>query len=61
MPLSMGPEDGKSFNCFFAMPFSKKAEIEVFNEYENSIRFYFYIDYKSLGKLSDSYLRFLSS
>jgi len=61
MPLSMGPEDGKSFNCFFAMPFSKKAEIEVFNEYENPIRLYFYIDYESYDKLSDPYLRFHST
>jgi len=58
MPLSMGPEDGKSLNCFFAMPFSKNAEIEVFNEYENPIRLYFYIDYESYDKLSDKYLRF---
>lgn len=61
MPLSMGPEDGKSFNCFFAMPFSKKAEIEVLNEYENPIRLYFYIDYESYDKLSDRYLRFHST
>jgi hypothetical protein len=26
LPLSMGPEDGKGFNCFFPMPFSKKVE-----------------------------------
>jgi hypothetical protein len=61
MPLSMGPEDGKSFNCFFAMPFSEKAEIEVLNEYEGAIRLYFYIDYESYDKLSDNYLRFHST
>ncbi|MBA7568325.1 hypothetical protein ES708_10046 [subsurface metagenome] len=58
MPLSIDPEDGKSFNCFFAMPFSKGAEIEVYSEYENPFILYFYIDYESYDKLSKNYLRF---
>jgi hypothetical protein len=60
MPLSMGPKDGNSFNCFFSMPFSKNAKIEVISEHENIIRFYYYIDYESYDKLSDNYLRFHS-
>lgn len=58
MPSSMSPEDGKSFNCFFAMPYSRSVEIEVLNEYENPIKLYFYIDFESYGNLSEKYLRF---
>ena len=61
LPLSMGPEDGKSFNCFFAMPFSKEAQIEVINEYEHPIRLYYYIDFESYDELSENYLRFHTS
>lgn len=60
MPLSMGPKDGRSFNCFFSMPFSENARIMVRNEYENSIRLYYYIDYEAYDRLSDNYLRFHS-
>ena len=28
-PLQMSPESGKSFNCFFHMPFAGGARIEV--------------------------------
>ena len=58
MPLAMGPQDGRSFNCFFSMPFSSSAEIEILNEYENTIRLYFYIDFESYENLSEKYLRF---
>lgn len=61
MPLAMSPQDGKSFNCFFAMPFSDGAEIEVLNEYEDTIILYFYIDYEVYESLSDKYLRFHST
>ena len=61
MPLNMSPENGRSFNSFFSMPFSKGAEIEVHNEYENPLRMYFYIDYESYSELSDKYLRFHSN
>ncbi len=57
-PLSMSPENGRSFNSFFAMPFSNGARIEVHNGYEKTIKFYFYIDYESYESLSDKYLRF---
>ena len=60
-PLSMGPEDGASFNCLFAMPFSERARIEIENEYEGSVRLYFYVDYESYGALSENYLRFHST
>lgn len=57
-PLSMSAEDGKSFNCLFAMPFSERAEIELLNEYENTIRVYYYIDFESYDNLSEDFLRF---
>ena len=57
-PLSMGPENGKSLNSFFAMPFSEGARIEVVNEYEKRVRLYYYVDYETYETLSDRYLRF---
>ena len=32
LPLSMSPQDGLGFNCFFPMPFAQRARIEVTNE-----------------------------
>ena len=32
LPLQMSPEDGRSFNCWFPMPFEKSARIEVEND-----------------------------
>ncbi len=58
LPLSMGPEDGKGFNCFFPMPFSNRARIEVDNESETGLICYFYIDYEELQVLDSSYGRF---
>lgn len=31
LPLQMSPEDGRSFNCWFPMPFEQGARIEVEN------------------------------
>jgi hypothetical protein len=56
--LSMSPEDGRSFNCFFAMPFARGAMIELHNEYERTIKLYYYIDFESYESLSADYLRF---
>lgn len=57
-PLCMSPEDGRSFNCYFAMPFAEAARIEVANEYDKTIKLYFYVDYESYDTLSPRYLRF---
>jgi hypothetical protein len=57
-PLSMGPDDGKSFNCFFPMPFSKRAKIEIENESDRGMGCYFYIDYEEYPELNDGYGRF---
>ena len=58
MPFSCGPEDGKGFNCFFPMPYSKRARIEVENESDVSLVFYYYIDYEEYAHLEENYGRF---
>lgn len=46
-PLQMSPEDGKGFNCWFAMPFARRARVEVVSELESSPVFlYYYVDYE---------------
>ena len=58
LPLSMGPQDGKSFNCFFAMPFDKNAKIEIENDSEDLLLMYFYIDFEEHQKLDSDLGRF---
>lgn len=38
-------EDKAAMNCFFEMPFSSGARIEIENECEKDIVFYYYVDY----------------
>ncbi len=57
-PFTMSPEDGKAWNCFFPMPFSDGARIEIENQSEVSLSFYFYVDYRELDQLDDDQLRF---
>jgi len=58
LPLSMGPEDGKGFNCWFPMPFAKNAKIEVENETNEILVNYYYIDYEEYKELEPSLGRF---
>ncbi len=58
LPLSMGPQDGKGFNCFWSMPFSQQAKIEIENETDTTLIFYYYIDYEEHNELDLSYGRF---
>ncbi|MFW9824403.1 MAG: glycoside hydrolase family 172 protein [Candidatus Thorarchaeota archaeon] len=58
LPLSMGPQDGKGFNCFFPMPFSKRAKIEIENESDLRLVCYFYIDYEEYDEIDSSFGRF---
>ena len=58
LPLAMSPQDGKGFNCWFPMPFSNGARIEVTNEAESGMIFYYYVDYEEHGRLDDDLLRF---
>ncbi len=45
--LSMGPQDGKGMNCWFPMPFSSGARIEVVSESGRPTTLYFYVDHES--------------
>lgn len=56
--LDMSPEDGKGFNCWFPMPFSHRAKIEVENEAEEELVLYFYIDYEQYESLPPNHARF---
>ncbi len=46
LPLQMSPQDGKSMNCWFPMPFAEGARFEVENQGQCRRVFYFYIDYE---------------
>ena len=58
LPLTMSPNGGRAFNCFFPMPFAERARIEVTNECADQLILYFYIDYESYTHLEDGYGRF---
>jgi hypothetical protein len=47
LPLTMSPEDGRGFNCFFPMPFASGARITLTNEGERRLMAYFYVDYET--------------
>ena len=53
LPLSMSPRNGRGLNCFFPMPFYKKAKIEAVNEGNQPLTLYFYIDYEIHSKLEE--------
>jgi hypothetical protein len=58
LPLSMSPQDGRGFNCFFPMPFASGARIEVENESDAAMIFYFYVDYEEHDCIDESLGRF---
>lgn len=45
LPLQMSPEDGRSYNSWWPMPF-RSCFLEVHNECEHKISVYFYVDYE---------------
>ncbi|MGH0035136.1 MAG: glycoside hydrolase family 172 protein [Myxococcota bacterium] len=47
LPLQMSPQDGKSMNCWFPMPFAEGARFELENQGEARRVFYYYIDYEA--------------
>ncbi len=57
-PLQMSPQDGKSLNCWFPMPFASNARIELLNECDKQTIFYFYVDYEEFDTLPEGMLRF---
>lgn len=59
LPLAMAAQDGKSLNCYFPMPYSNGARIEIFNECDVELHaFYFYIDYEVHDEIDEGWLRF---
>ncbi len=49
VPLSVAPD--RALNCFFPMPFHKRARVTITNEGSESVdAFYFNIDYQTLNK-----------
>ncbi|MHA1233402.1 MAG: glycoside hydrolase family 172 protein, partial [Candidatus Helarchaeota archaeon] len=57
-PLSMSPENGRGFNCFFPMPFKSRAIFEIENESSSSLMFYYYIDYELYKEFDENLGRF---
>ncbi len=51
--FSVNPEDGRALNCFFSMPFRRRARFTIESRCENHMNFYFYIDYEAYDKLPD--------
>lgn len=47
-PLQITPEDGRGFNCWFPMPFRRRARFTVKNECCSPLHFYFYVDYEQV-------------
>ena len=46
-PLQMSPQDGKGFNCWFAMPFARGARLELISEMGvKPVVFYYYVDFE---------------
>jgi hypothetical protein len=58
LPLQMSPEDGKGMNCWFPMPFAHGARLEVENQGEALVIFYYYVDYEAYDALGDDLARF---
>jgi hypothetical protein len=58
LPLQMSPAGGRAFNCFFPMPFSERALIEISNECDAELLFYYYIDYELHDQIDPDLGRF---
>ncbi len=60
LPLQMSPQDGRSFNCWFPMPYQSRMRIEVTSEAVRPTNLYFYVDYEAYpeGSRLDDYARF---
>lgn len=51
--FAVNPDAGRGLNCFFPMPFAKKACFTLQNDCENHCNFYFYIDYEAWDALPE--------
>lgn len=54
LPIARMPEDGRGMNCWWPMPFRRRARVEVVNESEHPIRHLFYhVDWEEVDALDD--------
>ncbi len=58
LPLQMSPQDGKSMNCWFPMPFADGARFEVEYQGESRLILYYYVDYESHDSIDPELGRF---
>ncbi len=59
LPIQMSPENGRGFNCWFPMPFARRARFEVENQCQAaSSRLYYYIDYELWPHLPEQVIYF---
>lgn len=58
LPLQMSPAEGRALNCFFPMPFSERATLEIVNECDHTLIFYYYIDYELHDRIDADLGRF---
>lgn len=59
LPLAAGPRQGRALVCYFPMPFSDGARIEIENDSGREISaFYYYVDYVQMDKLPEDMGRF---
>jgi hypothetical protein len=54
----MSPDGGRGFNCWFPMPYANGALVELVNESDEQMNFYYYIDYEVHESIPDDYGRF---
>ncbi|KAA3605705.1 MAG: DUF2961 domain-containing protein [Planctomycetota bacterium] len=48
LPLQMCPQDGKGMNCFFPMPFRRRARLELWNESPLPLaHLFYYVDWEA--------------
>ncbi|REE57578.1 Protein of unknown function (DUF2961) [Paenibacillus taihuensis] len=58
LPFVMAPDEGRGFNCFFAMPYGDSARVEIVNDCDSQVNFYYYIDYEEYDQLEQGLGRF---
>lgn len=59
LPLAAAPRDGRALNCYFPMPFSAGARIEIENQSDDRVdAFYYYVDYEERDRIGEDTGRF---
>ena len=59
MSANRGQDQRAAMNCYWPMPFAKRARITVENQGEAEVRsWYFYVDYDEMDAMPDEQLRF---